>query len=780
MRLGNLIGELHRRSVFQVVGSYAVVAWIILQLAETLEGLIGLPLWFGPAIVVVVLLGFPVFLITALTQGGDRRSSEEVPRGEEEGDWSISHWRHLERRPVLDALGYVFTWRNALVGGAVMAVLLALGAAGYSGLRSAGIGPLGSLVAKGVFESNERLILSDFENRTDDGTLGETVTSLFRIDLSQSASVRLLDRTELIQALPRMQLDPNAAVTFDVALELAEREGVKAVVAGEVLPLGPGAVVSARLVAAPSGETLWAMRETARTIDAVPDAVDRLSAQMRVRIGESLRSIQGDPPLEEVTTGSIEALRKYVQSEWAMEMGDTETAEGLIKEAIALDSTFAMAHRKLGVLLSNESRNPEEAREAFTRAFEERDRLSDRERYLAEAAYHTYVTEDLDAAVEAYERVLSVYPSDGIAANNLAVLYGERQELDKAAGLYLAAIERGRAPVIAYTNAAFTLFRLGKVDSASAVLDQLRGMYPEHPQAMQYAAAFASARFDYARAEGLVRDLVETHPENARMRVWGEAELASYALVRGKLNEGVERMLRAYGLQNEGGGRFTELRRVVFEALNTATVQRYLLEDPAGAASILEQAVSSEAFRALPPEERGWPELASLFASAGRPDRAREALEVFLREVPDGASKGTDQKGAVRAAEAAAALAEGRVEESLGLYREARSLAAECDLCWLPEMGEAFEAAALPDSAMATYEGYLRAPVLFRSQDDDVNLHRVLLGLGRSHEGLGETELAIRYYRRLLDLWSEADPGMQPRVERLRRRVEGLGGDAPG
>ena len=78
MRFGSLIGELHRRSVWQVLGSYAVVAWLVLQLAETLEGLIGLPLWFGPAVVVVVLLGFPVLLVTALTQGG-RQKTEASP-----------------------------------------------------------------------------------------------------------------------------------------------------------------------------------------------------------------------------------------------------------------------------------------------------------------------------------------------------------------------------------------------------------------------------------------------------------------------------------------------------------------------------------------------------------------------------------------------------------------------------------------------------------------------------------------------------------------------------
>ena len=313
MRLGSWIKELHRRFVWQVLGGYAVVAWIILQLVETLEGLIGLPLWFGPATLVVVLLGFPVFLVTALTQGGSKKEAayrSQFRDSADGGDEYLSSWRSLGSHPIRDGLRRVFTWRNAVAGGAVMAILLGIGTAGYSGLRSLGIGPFASLVAKGVLESNENLILSDFVDRTSDGTLGETVTALFRIDLSQSSFVRVLTRTELSQALVRMERDPTAPMTQELAMELAQREGIKAVVSGEVLPLGQGAVVSLRLVAAGSGETLVGLRETARTVDAVPDAVDRLSAQLRERIGESLRSIRADPPLEEVTTGSLEALRK--------------------------------------------------------------------------------------------------------------------------------------------------------------------------------------------------------------------------------------------------------------------------------------------------------------------------------------------------------------------------------------------------------------------------------------------------------------------------------------
>jgi tetratricopeptide (TPR) repeat protein len=778
MWLRRLIDEIHRRSVWQVLGSYAVVAWIILQLAKTLEGLIGLPFWFGPATVVVVLLGFPVLLITTLTQGGFKKE-DLLESGYQDsadgGDASLSSWAPLEARPIRDALNYVFTWRNALAGGVVMAVLLGIGTAGYSGSRSLGIGPWGSLLASGVFDSYENLILADFEDRTADGTLGETVSALIRIDLSQSSSVHLLERTELSQGLVRMQLDPSAPMTQEVAVELAQREGVKAVVSGEVLPLGPGAVVSTRLVAAGSGETLVALRETARTIDGVPDAVDRLSAQLRARIGESLRSIRGDPPLGEVTTGSLEALRKYVQADWALDMGDISTAEALVGEAIALDSTFAMAYRKLGVILSNQARDPEEARDAFTKAYEGRDRLPDRERLLAEAAYYTYVTEDLDAAVLAYETVLAIHPSDGIAGNNLAVLYGERDEMEKAAGLYLAAIDRGHAPAVSYTNAVFTLFGVGQADSASTILARFRETYPNHPQAIQYSAALASAQFDYDEAEGSVRRLLEGVDGNPRMELWAEAELASYAMVRGRVSEGTERIRRVYGMQEQVGTRLIEFPEPVFEAFREATLQLHFMDDPVGAVRALDHALAEPEVAEVPPENPAWLELAGLYAQAGRPDRAREVLSDFQAGGPADAEADEDLLAGITFTEAAIALAGGDPDEAIRLYQEGRFRVPRCYFCGLPELGEAFEAAALPDSAVASYEEYLGVKGLFRSQQDNTRLHRVLLGLGRSHEALGEPERAGDYYQWLYELWSEADQGLQPRVAELRRKLTALG-----
>ena len=128
MRFSGLISEVHRRSVWQVMVGYAVVAWIILQSVQILRGPMGLPDWFDPAAVVVVLLGFPILFTTAWIQGGSsdgRRDSRFLDRAEG-GDDSLSSWQPLVRQPVRDALRRVFTWRNAVAGGVIMALLLSV------------------------------------------------------------------------------------------------------------------------------------------------------------------------------------------------------------------------------------------------------------------------------------------------------------------------------------------------------------------------------------------------------------------------------------------------------------------------------------------------------------------------------------------------------------------------------------------------------------------------------------------------------------------------------
>jgi tetratricopeptide (TPR) repeat protein len=398
---------------------------------------------------------------------------------------------------------------------------------------------------------------------------------------------------------------------------------------------------------------------------------------------------------------------------------------------------------------------------------------------LATAAYHTYVTEALDSAIVAYEGVLSLYPSDPIAGNNLAVLYGERDHLDKAVDLYLVAIQRGHAPAVAYTNATVTLFEMGQADSARVILERFREAYPDHPQVMQYSAALASARFDYQEAEDQAGSLLESQAGNSRWEMWAEAELGNDALIQGRLNEGAERILRARALQEESGARFTDLARPVLEVLGTASIQYFFLQDAQGAGHTLDHFLETTDLDSFEPAARGYLDLATLYGHLGRAERAQELLSRFQSQVPpEGRGKGAIQ-AEVRFAEAAVAESVGDTETALALIREGRALAPDCDLCGLVEMGDAFRAAELPDSAVAAYESYLETPTLFRSPSDNVNLHRALLGLAEIHEEMGRPQQAADFYNWQLQLWSEADPGLQPRVRVLVEKLRDLRGPLP-
>src|SRR5207247_4126409 len=118
----------------------------------------------------------------------------------------------------------------------------------YMAMRLLGIGPVGTLVASGVLAQRDRLVLADFENRTADSTLGPSLTEALRVDLAQSGVIRLLDVATVGQALGRMGRPPSTPLDLAVARELAQREGAKGVVRGQIDQLGRGYVVFDELV----------------------------------------------------------------------------------------------------------------------------------------------------------------------------------------------------------------------------------------------------------------------------------------------------------------------------------------------------------------------------------------------------------------------------------------------------------------------------------------------------------------------------------------------------
>ena len=290
-------------------------------------------------------------------------------------------------------------------------------------LRELGIGSPRTLLSTGILRRREPILIADFQSRTPDSLLGLAVTEAFRTDIAQSSVVTIVAPAQVAEALQRMRRPAPERLDPSLGREVAIRQGVKAMVTGEVTAVGNGYLLSVQLVAPESGEVLAAERETAENVTGIVPAIDKLSKRLREKIGEPLRSLRNEPPLDKVTTSSLEALWKYSQ---AIRVGDGERdfakGVGLLEEAVALDTGFATAYRVLGgYLLATGQR--ERGIEAFTKAIQYRERLTDLERDHTMALYYGAVTFELDKAIAAYRAALERHPNDSLALNNLALHY---------------------------------------------------------------------------------------------------------------------------------------------------------------------------------------------------------------------------------------------------------------------------------------------------------------------------------------------------------------------
>ncbi len=722
-----------------VLGVYAAFAFGVLQVIDLLADNLGLPTWVFPAALVLLVLGVPIIVSTALVQmAATARAAGRSPR----------HW---------------LTWRRALLGGTAAFTALGLSTGGYLALRAAGIGPFGSLVAKGDLEASDRILVADFQSATGDSVLASVVTEAFRIDLAQSTIVRTADRAVIHEALVRMERDPAGALAPDLARELAQREGIPAVLTGEIGNAGPSFLLAVRLVSAEDGRDMAAFRETAADSTDLLRAVDRLSRKMRERIGESLRTIHRSEPLAQVTTASLPALRKYTQAVHALESeANADRGIALLEEALRFDTAFAMAWRKLGVALGNAAEAGDRRVEAVTRAWNHRDRLTLRERYMTEGTYH-FAMGDTHAAIRAYESLLAEWPADHQALNNLALAYGELRDYVKEEELLRRALEANPNSALHYMNLAEIQVVLGRYDEAAATL---RTGIERLPQASLRTplADLALARGDWERADSILHVLLAERRSDLRFQAQINRRFEQLASVRGRLAEADRYEAETARLNRQLG----RTGRIVGSAADRAAVDVRLLGDTAGARRRIEAALARDPLEALPPLERPYLDVAWGYATAGLPRRARSYLDEYETLVEEGLR----DRPYVHAVRAAIAIAEGRPTEAIEEAK--RSDSGSCEVCATADIARAWDAAGQTDSAIVAYERYFATHDLYRIFTDRFERGPALQRLAELYEAKGDTRSAALRYAELLELWNEADPVLQPRVAEIRRRLARL------
>ncbi len=717
--------------------TYAAVAIAVLAVAYGIVMLLGLPTWVISAAVVLTVIGLPIMLVSAHAERVDAPSS------------GLMGW---------------LTRRRAIVGGLAAFGALATVAAGYTVMRTMGIGPVGTLMASGVVEDQEQIILADFVDRTGDSTLAYAVTEAFRVDLSQSRSVALVQSSQLENAFGRMDREVPDVLTVDVAREVALREGIKAVVVGEINALGGSYVLSAQFIAAQSGDVLVPVRETAKDSTEIVDAVERLSNHLRERIGESLRSIRQTPALAQVTTSSLPALRKFSQASRAMDALEVTRAVALFQEAIAYDSAFAAAHRGLAVILDNFGIDRSLAARSRENAFKYRDRLPEMERLWTTGGYYLQRRE-FDDAMLAYNELLELQPHRASLLNNIGEIYRINRQPDRAMEFYERAYAAEPALVTGY-NIVATLLDLGLIDSARAFNRAFRETIPDVPTPEINDLNIGMVTFALDSAMAAV-DRWERYVDPSRATLLTSIR-GTLATTQGRPSEW-DLLLQAEEMRALEGNQVPEhLGNVVAVALTDVVI----LGDPDGALARIGRTLALFPLDSLDPLDRPYPALAELYARAGDANRARQMLAAFREWDP--IHFGPMEQLELDWASGYIALAEEDWQEAIASFERADKF--ECRVCTLPGRAQALAAMGNTDSAAVLLERYVTETDDDRYLTDYLELPGALIRLGESYENR-DVARAVDYYSRFLDLWSSADPELQPLVTDVRGRIARLVGE---
>jgi tetratricopeptide (TPR) repeat protein len=347
------------------------------------------------------------------------------------------------------------------IGGAAIAAVVA-------GL--AALSPLLSRPPARPLTDQDRLVVADFLNTTGETVFDGSLKVALAVALEQSPFLKVFPDARVRETLRLMQLDANARVTRTIAREIAQREQLKALVAGSIASLGTNYVLALEAINAASGDVMAREQIEVPRKEDVLAGLGKAAKNLRTKLGESLASVERfDVALPRATTGSLDALHAY---SLAFNQGREVARLSVIphlERAIALDPSFAMAYARLSGVYANNGRSAEAP--AFARkAFELRDRVSERERFFISWRYYLDAEQAWDKALDVAHSWTATYPREAFAFNSLGLASAALGQHDEAVRAFQEAIHLDSKFVPPHGNLAGSLIASGRFDEAKAVL----------------------------------------------------------------------------------------------------------------------------------------------------------------------------------------------------------------------------------------------------------------------------------------------------------------------
>ena len=318
----------------------------------------------------------------------------------------------------------------------------------------------------------DMVLVSDFVNTTGEPVFDGSLKQALTVKLAESPYFNIVSDSTTRQTLSLMGRSPDERVVPPIVREVCQREGAKVVVGGSILNLGSKYVLELEATNCLTGASLARREAEAPNREQVVSRLGQLIPSLRRKLGESVKSIQKfDTPIDQATTKSLAALKAYTSGDEKRAQGEEAESIPSYTLAIELDPDFAIAYARLAAVHTN-LQQPDLGDEYLQKAFERRERVSEKEKFYIQAHYYADVTKEIDKEIETYKLWAEVYPHDLIPFNNLSNEYVRIGQPNKAIEAGQKALRLNPEHASPYTVLGRAYLRATRIAEAKAICEK--------------------------------------------------------------------------------------------------------------------------------------------------------------------------------------------------------------------------------------------------------------------------------------------------------------------
>jgi serine/threonine protein kinase/Tfp pilus assembly protein PilF len=587
----------------------------------------------------------------------------------------------------------------------------------------------------------DKILLADFVNSTGDPVFDGTLKQALAVQLGQSPYLDIFSEDRVRETLTFMEKTPDTRITRDVAREICERQGIKAMLLGTISSLGSHYAISLEAVNARTGDSIASEQVEAEGKEHILKALGQAATRLREKLGESLNTVaKFDAPIEQATTSSLEALQAYSRGFEQHSSGNYSAAIPFYKDALTRDPYFAIAYARLGTCYNITKQN-ELSRQAFEKAYDLRERASEREKLFVSANYYGGVTGEWDRQIEQLEIWKRTYPRDPEPLILLANKYTLVGPFEKAIENAQGAITLNPADARPYANLAVAFMGLNRFDEAKEVL---RRALSQKLETTKMHARLYHIAFIQGDAAAMSEQLLWAATKPEEVQTW-QAQTSDFS---GQLAKANEFNNRAIELARHAG-----VKEITAQVLLQQAGRNASFGNCAPVSGIVTSAL------ALSREQANLVAAANALAACGQAAAAQASMSEVTKAFPQDTLLNTIS---IPIARAQLELNRGNPAQVIQLLDAAKKYEVAGEF-WPPYLrGQAYlklgsgEQAAAEFKTILDHRGWYPVSPLYPLAK---------LGAARAAVLSGDNVKARMYYQDFFTLWKDADPRLPILIE---------------